>query len=401
MKPVASLTDFLQKISIRSKLILVIAAVIGLIAAFLFLYYPVRLKGKSVASLVDKSQTYASFLAYSLSPALNFNDRNTAEEIISAARLNPDLVYLVVMDNSQKVFMSHNLAQAFQLDFKEKSTLAELDFYRPAYQFVVPVIFNRETIGKLYLGISLTHLQKEVALIRWDGVLLSLTIFVVGVLLVIVVASLITEPLSQIVKTVNSISSTDLKQRVTVRGSDEIALLASAFNAMLEKLEKAYAELDGLNKDLEIKVESRTAALSLANAQLQSELKARQKAEKDLAGEKELVMITLSAIDDGVITTDTHGKVLLLNKAAEALTGWAEVDVHGQSIERVFSLKDAEPSNRTIARILQNQGPSVSLEKATLVDKYNQKRIIIYTISSIKDSYGEIIGTVLIFRPAA
>jgi len=401
MKPVASLTDFLQKISIRSKLILVIAAVIGLIAAFLFLYYPVRLKGKSVASLVDKSQTYASFLAYSLSPALNFNDRNTAEEIISAARLNPDLVYLVVMDNSQKVFMSHNLAQAFQLDFKEKSTLAELDFYRPAYQFVVPVIFNRETIGKLYLGISLTHLQKEVALIRWDGVLLSLTIFVVGVLLVIVVASLITEPLSQIVKTVNSISSTDLKQRVTVRGSDEIALLASAFNAMLEKLEKAYAELDGFNKDLEIKVESRTAALSLANAQLQSELKARQKAEKDLAGEKELVMITLSAIDDGVITTDTHGKVLLLNKAAEALTGWAEVDVHGQSIERVFSLKDAEPSNRTIARILQNQGPSVSLEKATLVDKYNQKRIIIYTISSIKDSYGEIIGTVLIFRPAA
>jgi len=401
MKPVASLTDFLQKISIRSKLILVIAAVIGLIAAFLFLYYPVRLKGKSVASLVDKSQTYASFLAYSLSPALNFNDRNTAEEIISAARLNPDLVYLVVMDNSQKVFMSHNLAQAFQLDFKEKSTLAELDFYRPAYQFVVPVIFNRETIGKLYLGISLTHLQKEVALIRWDGVLLSLTIFVVGVLLVIVVASLITEPLSQIVKTVNSISSTDLKQRVTVRGSDEIALLASAFNAMLEKLEKAYAELDGLNKDLEIKVESRTAALSLANAQLQSELKARQKAEKDLAGEKELVMITLSAIDDGVITTDTNGKVLLLNKAAEALTGWAEVDVHGQSIERVFSLKDVEPSNRTIARILQNQGPSVSLEKATLVDKYNQKRVIIYTISSIKDSYGEIIGTVLIFRPAA
>ena len=401
MKPVASLTDFLQKISIRSKLILVIAAVIGLIAAFLFLYYPVRLKGKSVASLVDKSQTYASFLAYSLSPALNFNDRNTAEEIISAARLNPDLVYLVVMDNSQKVFMSHNLAQAFQLDFKEKSTLAELDFYRPAYQFVVPVIFNRETIGKLYLGISLTHLQKEVALIRWDGVLLSLTIFVVGVLLVIVVASLITEPLSQIVKTVNSISSTDLKQRVTVRGSDEIALLASAFNAMLEKLEKAYAELDGFNKDLEIKVESRTAALSLANAQLQSELKARQKAEKDLAGEKELVMITLSAIDDGVITTDTNGKVLLLNKAAEALTGWAEVDVHGQSIERVFSLKDVEPSNRTIARILQNQGPSVSLEKATLVDKYNQKRVIIYTISSIKDSYGEIIGTVLIFRPAA
>jgi len=401
MKPVASLTDFLQKISIRSKLILVIAAVIGLIAAFLFLYYPVRLKGKSVASLVDKSQTYASFLAYSLSPALNFNDRNTAEEIISAARLNPDLVYLVVMDNSQKVFMSHNLAQAFQLDFKEKSTLAELDFYRPAYQFVVPVIFNRETIGKLYLGISLTQLQKEVALIRWDGVLLSLTIFVVGVLLVIVVASLITEPLSQIVKTVNSISSTDLKQRVTVRGSDEIALLASAFNAMLEKLEKAYAELDGFNKDLEIKVESRTAALSLANAQLQSELKARQKAEKDLAGEKELVMITLSAIDDGVITTDTNGKVLLLNKAAEALTGWAEVDVHGQSIERVFSLKDAEPSNRTIARILQNQGPSVSLEKATLVDKYNQKRVIIYTISSIKDSYGEIIGTVLIFRPAA
>jgi len=401
MKPIASLTGFLQKISIRSKLILIIAAVIGLIAAFLFLYYPVRLKGKSVASLVDKNQTSARLLAYSLSPALYNRDTNTAEEIVLAARMNSDLLYLVVTDDSQKVFTSYNLAQAHQLSFKEKSTQAELDFNLSVYQFAVPLIFDGESIGKLYLGISLTQLQKEVALIRWDGVLLSLTIFVVGVLLVIVVASLITEPLSQIVKTVNSISSTDLKQRVTVSGSDEIALLASAFNAMLEKLEKAYAELDGFNKDLEIKVESRTAALSLANAQLQSELKARQKAEKDLAGEKELVMITLSAIDDGVITTDINGKVLLLNKSAEALTGWAEVDVHGQSIERVFSLQDAEPSNRTIARILKNQGPSVSLEKATLVNKHDQKRAIIYTISNIKDSYGEIIGTVLIFRPAA
>jgi len=37
---------------------------------------------------------------------------------------------------------------------------------------------------------------------------------------------------------------------------------------------------------------------------------------------KERLAVTLRSIGDGVIATDTGGKILLINKIAEKLTGW-------------------------------------------------------------------------------
>ncbi len=48
----------------------------------------------------------------------------------------------------------------------------------------------------------------------------------------------------------------------------------------------------------------------------------RKEAEDALAAEKERLSVTLRSIGDGVITADTEGRVVLLNKVAEHLTGW-------------------------------------------------------------------------------
>ena len=46
-----------------------------------------------------------------------------------------------------------------------------------------------------------------------------------------------------------------------------------------------------------------------------------QSAEDLLAEEKERLAVTLRSIDEGVITTDISGRVLLVNRVAERLTG--------------------------------------------------------------------------------
>ncbi len=55
----------------------------------------------------------------------------------------------------------------------------------------------------------------------------------------------------------------------------------------------------------------------------QREILERQRAEEQLDAEKERLAVTLGSIGDGVITTDTAGKIVLLNKVAEQLTGWS------------------------------------------------------------------------------
>jgi PAS domain S-box-containing protein len=79
---------------------------------------------------------------------------------------------------------------------------------------------------------------------------------------------------------------------------------------------------------------------------------ARESARADLREEKERLAVTLASLGEGVITTDTDGKVTGLNPVAERLTGWSEADAVGQMIERVYCVVDnasGGPSRRRCA----------------------------------------------------
>ncbi|MGM0462805.1 MAG: PAS domain S-box protein, partial [Fibrobacterota bacterium] len=54
-----------------------------------------------------------------------------------------------------------------------------------------------------------------------------------------------------------------------------------------------------------------------------------RKSEDAIAAEKEQLAVTLRSIGDGVITTDTAGKIVLMNKIAENLTGWTQEEARG------------------------------------------------------------------------
>jgi PAS domain S-box-containing protein len=61
-----------------------------------------------------------------------------------------------------------------------------------------------------------------------------------------------------------------------------------------------------------------------------------------LATEKEKLEVTLSAIEDAVITLDMSGRVLLFNRAAEELTGEPAGGVRGRHVAEVLKLRDPE-----------------------------------------------------------
>lgn len=63
----------------------------------------------------------------------------------------------------------------------------------------------------------------------------------------------------------------------------------------------------------------------------------------------------LTGLREGVIATDTQGKVVFVNPAAEALTGWSAKDAEGQSLHQVYRIID-EHSRAALDYI--EQGPS-------------------------------------------
>src|SRR6185436_5160897 len=79
-----------------------------------------------------------------------------------------------------------------------------------------------------------------------------------------------------------------------------------------------------------------------------------RRAEQALADEKERLAVTLRSIGDGVIATDLDGVVLLINQAAEALTGWTAGEALGQRLDFVFKNVDPEtrqPCDNSIERL--------------------------------------------------
>jgi len=59
----------------------------------------------------------------------------------------------------------------------------------------------------------------------------------------------------------------------------------------------------------------------------------RKNAEKSISDEKERRSVTLRSIADGVITTDTGGRIMIMNRVAEELTGWVQHEAEGRELE--------------------------------------------------------------------
>lgn len=123
--------------------------------------------------------------------------------------------------------------------------------------------------------------------------------------------------------------------------------------------------------------------------------------EEKLAAERERLAVTLRSIGDGVITTDIEGKIVLLNKVAEKLTGWTLDKAKGKNLVEVFNIINEEtgiPHENPVEKVLTT-GQIVELENHTvLISKTGEKRIIADSGAPIKDSQSKTIGVVLVFR---
>jgi PAS domain S-box-containing protein len=117
--------------------------------------------------------------------------------------------------------------------------------------------------------------------------------------------------------------------------------------------------------------------------------------------QREWFRTTLASIGDGVIATDTDGKVTFQNAVAEGLTGWTELEARGQSLENVFRIVNEESRQKVenpAFRALR-EGSIVGLANHTiLIAKDGRECAIDDSAAPIRNEDGQIVGVVLIFR---
>lgn len=126
----------------------------------------------------------------------------------------------------------------------------------------------------------------------------------------------------------------------------------------------------------------------------------RKRAEKALHEEKERLHATLTGIGDAVIVTDANGRVTMMNRVAQSLTGWMEEAV-GQALDEVFRIVNEQtrkPVESPATRALREGGIVGLANHTVLIRKDGTERPIDDSAAPIFDAQGQVIGCVLVFR---
>ena len=127
----------------------------------------------------------------------------------------------------------------------------------------------------------------------------------------------------------------------------------------------------------------------------------RLRAEQRIAQEKEQLAVTLRSIGEGVITTDTRGRVSLLNGVAERLTGWAQGEALGRQVGEVLQIfrGHADTSCTDQVSDVLRSGETLELARqVTLRARDGRTVIVALTAAPIRGHDGRFTGVVTIVR---
>ena len=130
-------------------------------------------------------------------------------------------------------------------------------------------------------------------------------------------------------------------------------------------------------------------------------LRNARRAAAALHQEKERALATLHSMGDGVISTDSGGRVEYLNPIAERLTGWNTDDALGRRLSELFPLVHdgtREPVPNPVARALAG-GKTVSASAdVVLTDRRGGEHAVELTATPLRGPVGETLGAVMVFR---
>ena len=126
----------------------------------------------------------------------------------------------------------------------------------------------------------------------------------------------------------------------------------------------------------------------------------RKRMEDAIYTEKEYFRVTLQSLGDGVVTTDVHQRVQLMNTVAEKITGWTQQEAKGRPFLEVFDLKgeNGSPVQNPVERALAAGTVTRMKKMAMLRARDGTVRTVADSAAPIMDEKGRKRGAVMVFR---
>jgi len=227
-------------------------------------FYQIRTLNKS---MVDNLFVLAGVIAKLSPDSLSHHMKGSAEELLSAFKVDKDIEQAAIYDHNHELFASYSVAggdnsEPLSEAFENKGH--HIVFGGGTFKLSVshPINMNDKQIGTMYVVSNLDRFKKQ---LYNTAIVLMISMILVLFAAQIVVRRMqrrITQPVFNLAKTVRRISELgDYSARVQRSSEDEIGDLIDDFNTMLDAIEVRDSELNQHRHNLELLVEERTEEL--------------------------------------------------------------------------------------------------------------------------------------------
>ncbi len=197
-------------------------------------------------------------------------------------------------------------------------------------------------------------------------------------MLTVGLSKVLTSPIQELTHVTSRMAGGDMGQRVEVHRSDEIGLLGSSFNRMMDQLQHYTSNLEKM-------VEART-----------TELKESRERYRGLS--RFLNSILDSATEYAIIALDFYGRIIEFNKGAERVYGWKKEEVI-QKMNIGVTIPEEEVERGIQAEMSRRTRSEGLCEQEMIRVRKGGERFPAYTtITAIKDPDGRTTGFVEIDR---
>lgn len=240
-----------KHIPIQKKLmrvILIISAAMLLVTCTSFFFYELYTFRQST---MQKLSTLGEVIAANSTAALAFNNKEDANEILSALKAEPHIVAACLYDKNNNLFSKYPASLSnsrFPATIKKEGYHFNLSFLE-GFQ---PVAEDTEQLGTLYLKSDLGDMYVRLRLYGMVTLLVTVVSFLLAYLLSKILQKSISMPILALAETAKIISANrDYSIRALKSGNDELGSLTDSFNVMLQQIQDQNNSLNEFNQKLE------------------------------------------------------------------------------------------------------------------------------------------------------
>ena len=298
----------------RTKTILGVAIIEIVLLAVLVVSVLQVLRESNEVELTRRVQLGGRLIAVAAKDAVISQDIATLESLVIEAMASGQIAYVRILDAGGVVLAQRGAAPLLARTFHMETSIGEVE--DGIFDWSGPVVSGSMTHGEVQIGVSIAPLAVLLSSARrWAGGIAGLEILLVAIFSWLL-GSYLVRQLTELRLASLRFAQGDFATRVPVRGDDELAETAIAFNSMAQQL--------GDSRD-----------------QLSEESLMRLRAQKRAEDRTEQLNAIFELSPDGFVTFDSEQRVKYASPAFTRLTGIGLAQLNGANEPEFAALLSA------------------------------------------------------------